>query len=80
METSEEKKCCETKKCGCICHRMDGVTWVVIGTIILLWAFDVIRANIFWIIIGAVVIVSGLQKILSGACNCCDKTDGKCCN
>lgn len=73
METTEEKKCCETKKCRCFCHKMDGVIWMVIGAIILLWAFDIIQANIFWIIVGAVVIVAGLQKILGGFCKCCDK-------
>jgi hypothetical protein len=73
METTEEKKCCETKKCHCICHKMDGVIWMVIGIIILLWAFDIIRANIFWTIVGSVVIVAGLQKILGGFCKCCDK-------
>jgi hypothetical protein len=73
METTEEKKSCEGKKCRCFCHKMDGLFYVVIGVIILLWAFDVIRANIFWIIVGAVVIVAGLQKIMGGFCKCCDK-------
>jgi hypothetical protein len=67
METTENKKC------RCFCHKMDGLFYVVIGVIILLWAFDVIRANIFWIIVGAVVMVAGLQKILGGFCKCCDK-------
>ena len=73
METTEEKKCCETKKCRCFCHKMDGVIWMVIGIIILLWAFDIIRANLVWIIVGSVVIVAGLQKILGGFCKCCDR-------
>jgi hypothetical protein len=73
MEASEEKKSCATGKCRCLCHKMDGLFYVVIGVIILLWAFDMIRANIFWIIVGAVVIVAGLQKILGGLCKCCDK-------
>jgi len=72
MEVTEEKK--NSKKCGCICHRMNGVIWLVIGIIILLWALDFIHSNIAWIIVGAVVVVAGLKKILSGACNCCDKS------
>lgn len=43
------------------------------GVIILLWALDVIRGNIVWIIVGALVIANGLQKILRGFCRCCDK-------
>ena len=74
MEPTEEKKCCETKKCGCFCHKMDGVFYVAIGVIILLWALDVIQANIVWIIVAALVIATGLQKILSGFCKCCDKS------
>jgi hypothetical protein len=36
METTEEKKCCENKKCGCFCHKMPGVLIVLIGVTILL--------------------------------------------
>jgi hypothetical protein len=74
MEATEEKKCCETGKCRCICHKMDGVFYVAAGVIILLWALDMIRGNIVWIIIGALVIATGLQNILSGFCKCCDKS------
>ena len=73
METTEEKKSCATGKCRCFCHKMDGVIWMVIGIIILLWAFGVIQQNLFWIIVGAAVVVAGLQKILGGFCKCCDK-------
>ena len=31
METTGDKKCCETKKCGCFCHKMCGVFIILIG-------------------------------------------------
>jgi hypothetical protein len=73
METTEDKTGGKTKKCGCFCHKMDGVFYVAAGVIILLWALDVIKGNVVWIIIGALVIATGLQRILSGFCKCCDK-------
>jgi hypothetical protein len=73
METSEEKKSCNTKKCRCFCHKMGGLFWIAIGVIILLRAFDVLKGNLVWIIIGALAIVGGLQSIMGGFCKCCDK-------
>ncbi len=81
METTEEKKSCETRKCGCFCHKMTGVFVVLIGVALLLKAFDVLRADLVWMIIGIVVVLAGLQQILSGFCKCCDKAGGgKCCD
>jgi len=42
METSEEKKYCETKKCGCCCHKMGGLFIVLLGVILLLVNLDLI--------------------------------------
>jgi len=47
METAEEKKCCETKKCGCCCHKMCGVFIVIIGVLVLLRALDVLASKPF---------------------------------
>ena len=73
METSEGKKCCETGKCRCFCHKMGGIFWIAIGVIFLLNAFGKFSGNMFWIIVGALAICSGLQKFASGFCKCCDK-------
>ena len=73
METSVEQKSCETKTCRCFCHKMGGVFWVAIGIIFLLHAFDVLKGNLGWIIIGALAICSGLQSVTGGFCTCCDK-------
>ena len=43
METTEEKKCCETKKGCCFCRMMPGVLIILIGVTILLGALDVIN-------------------------------------
>jgi hypothetical protein len=37
METTEDRPRGKTKKCNCICHKMDGVFYVAGGVIILLW-------------------------------------------
>lgn len=79
METTEEKKSCETKKCGCFCHKMTGVFVVLIGVALLLRAFDVLKADIVWMVLGIIVILAGLQHIFAGMCKCCDKAGGKCC-
>jgi hypothetical protein len=73
METTDEKKSCNPKKCRCFCHKMSGLFWIAIGVIILLRAFDVLKGNLVWIIIGALAIVGGLQRIMGGFCKCCDK-------
>jgi|GEM_PF-2019819 len=73
METSEEKKCCETGKCRCFCHKMGGIFWIAIGVVFLLYAFDKLHGNLVWIIVGALAICSGLQKFAAGFCKCCDK-------
>jgi len=73
METSEEKKSCETGKCRCFCHKMSGLFWVAIGVIFLLYAFDMLKGSLVWIIIGALAICSGLQSLFAGMCKCCDK-------
>jgi uncharacterized membrane protein len=72
METSEEKKSCETKKCGCFCHKMLGLFIVVIGVLILLRTLDVIPSTPFWITISILVILIGLKAMCRG-CKCCDK-------
>jgi hypothetical protein len=74
METSEEKKCCEKKRCSCPCHKMGGLFAIAIGVIILLNAFDVLKASMVWTIVGVVVILAGLQSVFSGFCKCCDKS------
>ena len=73
METSEEKKCCETKKCGCCCHKMPGLFVIVIGVLILLRALDVLDSKPFWITISVLVILIGLKTMCRG-CKCCDKS------
>jgi len=73
METSEEKKCCETGKCHCFCHKMGGLFWIAIGVVFLLYAFDMLKGNLVWIIVGVLALCSGLQKFASGFCKCCDK-------
>jgi uncharacterized protein YqgC (DUF456 family) len=73
METSEEKKSCETKKCGCFCHKMPGVFVVLVGVAVLLRALDVLQHTPFWITVAVLVILAGLQNIISGCCKCCDK-------
>jgi hypothetical protein len=73
METTEEKKCCETKKCCCFCHKMPGVLIVLIGVAILLGALNVISGKVEWIGIAIILILIGLKKMCGGACKCCDK-------
>jgi len=73
METSEEKKCCGAKKCGCFCHKMGGLFWIALGVIFFLNAFNVLKGSIGWMIAGAVALVAGLQTIAGGMCKCCDK-------
>lgn len=74
METSEEKKCCETKKCCCPCHVMGGVFIILIGVAILLGALAVISGKAEWITIAILVILIGLKKACAGRCKCCDKS------
>lgn len=72
METSEEKKCCEAKKCGCFCHKMPGLFIVVIGVLVLLRSLDVIPSQPFWITISVLIILIGLKTMFCH-CKCCDK-------
>ena len=74
METTDEKKCCETKKCGCFCHKMCGVFIILIGVLVLLRALDVLASKPFWITISIIVILAGLKVMCRGACKCCDKS------
>jgi len=74
METSEEKQCCETRKCCCPCHMMGGVFIILIGVAILLGALEVISAKAEWITIAILVILTGLKKACAGRCKCCDKS------
>jgi len=73
METSEEKKCCESKKCGCCCHKMGGLFIILIGVLILLHTFDVFSGKVLGIGIGVLVILMGLKRMFRGMCKCCDK-------
>ena len=73
METSAEQKSCGSKACRCFCHKMGGIFWIAIGVIILLHAFDVLKGSLVWIIVGALAICSGLQKVAGGFCKCCEK-------
>jgi hypothetical protein len=74
METAEEKKCCETKKCGCCCHRMDGVFIVLIGVLLLLVNLDVLSDRQGFVSFSIIVILFGLSKIGRSFCKCCDKS------
>jgi hypothetical protein len=74
MEPTEEKKCCETKKCCCFCHKMPGVLIILIGVTILLGALDVINNfKTGAIIISILIILLGLSKLCPTFCKCCDK-------
>ena len=74
METAEEKKCCETKKCGCCCHRMGGVFIVLIGVLLLLVNLDVLSDRQGFVSFSIIVILFGLSKIGRSFCKCCDKS------
>jgi hypothetical protein len=52
---------------------MGGLFWIAIGVIFLLYAFDMLKGNLVWIIVGALAICGGLQSICAGFCKCCDK-------
>jgi len=73
METSEEKKCCETKKCGCCCHKMCGIFIILIGVVALLVNLNVISDKTMWIAISVIIILIGLSKLCRSFCKCCDK-------
>jgi uncharacterized protein YqgC (DUF456 family) len=73
METTEEEKCCETKKCACFCHKMPGVFIILVGVAILLRALNVLGHTPFWITVSVIVILAGLQYMLAGMCKCCDR-------
>ena len=73
MEASEEKKCCETKKCACFCHAMPGVFIILLGVTGLLRALDVLAHKPFWIIISILVILAGLKVMCRSMCKCSDK-------
>ena len=68
METAEEKKCCETKKCGCCCHRMGGVFIVLIGVLLLLVNLDVLSDRQDFVSFSIIVILFGLSKIGRSFC------------
>jgi hypothetical protein len=36
-------------------------------------ALDVLKADFIWIIIASLIILVGVQKLMSGLCKCCDK-------
>jgi hypothetical protein len=74
METTEEKKCCETKKCCCFCHKAPGLLIVLIGVAILLGVLDVISGKAEWITIAILLILLGCKKMCGGKCKCCDKS------
>ena len=68
MKTAEEKKCCETKKCGCCCHRMGGVFIVLIGVLLLLVNLDVLSDRQGFVSFSIIVILFGLSKIGRSFC------------
>ncbi len=73
METTEEKKCCETRKCSCFCHRVPGLLIALFGVAILLGVLEVISAKAAVITIAILIILFGLKKMCVGMCKCCDK-------
>ena len=73
METTEEKKGCETKKCCCFCHKVAGLLIVLIGVAVLLGALEVISVKAAVITVAVLIILIGLKKITAGMCKCCDK-------
>ena len=73
METNDEKKCCETKKCACFCHKMPGVFLILIGLAGLLRVLTVLTHIPFWIVISILVILAGLKVMCGNLCKCCDK-------
>jgi len=73
METTEEKKSCETSKCGCFCHKMPGLFILLAGVAILLRALEVLGHTPFWIIIAVIVMLAGLQYMFAGMCKCCGR-------
>jgi len=79
METTEEKKCCETKRCCCLCHKMPGVFIALIGVVILLTGLDVFGRRAGVVAIAVLIILLGLQRTCAGACKCCSGAgDGTC--
>jgi len=73
METTEEKKGCEARKCCCFCHKVPGVLISLIGVAILLGALDVLSAKATGITVAVLIILYGLKKMCAGMCKCCDK-------
>ena len=73
METPEDKKCCENKKCCCPCHKMPGIFIALIGIAMLLGTLETFSPKAEWISVSVLVILLGLQKTCSGMCKCCDK-------
>ncbi len=79
METTDEKKCCESGKCGCPCHKMPGVFLVLLGVAILLTGLEWVSLKAGMIASAVLVMLLGLQKIFAGACKCCAGAgDGTC--
>jgi hypothetical protein len=72
--TTEEKKCCETKKGCCFCHKVPGLLIALIGVTILLTTFGVWSERGGWSVAGVLIIMLGLKKMCSGMCKCCDKS------
>ena len=72
METTEDKKSCETKKCCCPCHKMPGVFIVLVGVAVLLRALDVLGHKALWVSVAVIVILAGLQTMFRSKCNCCN--------
>ena len=73
METAEEKKCCEIKKCCCPCHKMCGVLIILVGIVALLVNLNVISDHAMWISISVIIILAGVSKLCRSCCKCCDK-------
>ena len=71
-KTTEQIKNPEGQKCACFCHKMPGVFVVLIGVAILLRALNVLGSTAFWVTVGVLVILAGLQSMSRGVCKCCN--------
>jgi len=71
METPLEGKPPGGGACACFCHKMPAVFVILIGVAILLRTLEVLQSKPFWIAISVLVMLIGVQWLLSGVCKCC---------